>query len=55
MIDVSVVLQAVWVDADEDSVKAARAAGMEAILVEDLGDALGKLGDFAGVQVRRLD
>uniref|UniRef100_A0A3Q3VUV1 AB hydrolase-1 domain-containing protein n=1 Tax=Mola mola TaxID=94237 RepID=A0A3Q3VUV1_MOLML len=47
VIDVSVVLQAVWVDADEDSVKAARAAGMEAILVEDLGDALGKLGGFA--------
>lgn len=53
--DVSVVLQAVWLDVDEDGVKAARTAGMDAILVDDLGAALGKLGDFDGVQVRSLD
>uniref|UniRef100_A0A671Z177 Epoxide hydrolase 2, cytoplasmic n=1 Tax=Sparus aurata TaxID=8175 RepID=A0A671Z177_SPAAU len=35
--------QAVWVDAEEDGVKAAEAAGVKAILVGDLDDALRKL------------
>ncbi|XP_059183945.1 LOW QUALITY PROTEIN: bifunctional epoxide hydrolase 2 [Centropristis striata] len=42
--------QAVWLDADEEGVKAAEQAGMKAILVEDLDDALNKLADFTGVQ-----
>ncbi|XP_071369926.1 bifunctional epoxide hydrolase 2 [Centroberyx affinis] len=42
--------QAVWLDVEEEGVKAAEAAGMKAILVEDLTDALNKLVDFTGVQ-----
>uniref|UniRef100_UPI003AB07FE4 bifunctional epoxide hydrolase 2 n=1 Tax=Centroberyx gerrardi TaxID=166262 RepID=UPI003AB07FE4 len=42
--------QAVWLDVEEEGVKAAEAAGMKAILVEDLTDALNKLADFTGVQ-----
>lgn len=39
-------------DAEEGGVKAAEAAGVKAILVGDLDDALRKLADFTGVQVR---
>ncbi|CAN9498406.1 unnamed protein product [Ophioblennius macclurei] len=42
--------QAVWLDADEKGVKAAEGAGMKAILVTNLDDALQKLSDFTGVQ-----
>ncbi|XP_036946951.1 bifunctional epoxide hydrolase 2-like [Acanthopagrus latus] len=42
--------QAVWVDAEEDGVKAAEAAGVKAILLDDLDDALRKLADLTGVQ-----
>ncbi|XP_051798076.1 bifunctional epoxide hydrolase 2 isoform X2 [Acanthochromis polyacanthus] len=42
--------QAVWLDADDEGVKAAEAAGMKAILVENLDAALNKLADFTGVQ-----
>ncbi len=38
-------------DADEEGVKAAEGAGMKAILVENLDDALDKLAKFTGVQV----
>lgn len=39
-------------DADEEGVKAAEGAGMKAVLVGNLADALDKLADFTGVQVR---
>ncbi|XP_027147227.1 bifunctional epoxide hydrolase 2 [Larimichthys crocea] len=42
--------QALWLDADEEGVKAAEGAGMKAILVENLDDALHRLGSFTGVQ-----
>ncbi|XP_070814130.1 bifunctional epoxide hydrolase 2 [Chaetodon trifascialis] len=42
--------QALWLDADDEGVKAAQGAGMKAVLVEDLDDALDKLADFTGVQ-----
>ncbi|KAI4793866.1 hypothetical protein KUCAC02_032452, partial [Chaenocephalus aceratus] len=42
--------QAVWLDADEEGVKAAEGVGMKAILVENLDDALKKLAHFTGVQ-----
>ncbi|XP_045897483.1 bifunctional epoxide hydrolase 2-like isoform X2 [Micropterus dolomieu] len=42
--------QALWLDADEEGVKAAEGAGMKAVLVENLADALDKLADFTGVQ-----
>ncbi|XP_042338284.1 bifunctional epoxide hydrolase 2, partial [Plectropomus leopardus] len=42
--------QALWLDADEDGVKAAERAGIKAILVENLDDALKKLAIFTGVQ-----
>uniref|UniRef100_A0A3B4Y6M7 Epoxide hydrolase 2, cytoplasmic n=1 Tax=Seriola lalandi dorsalis TaxID=1841481 RepID=A0A3B4Y6M7_SERLL len=44
--------QAVWLDADEEGVKAAEAAGIKAILVASLDDALDKLAGFTGVQVQ---
>ncbi|XP_037552260.1 bifunctional epoxide hydrolase 2 [Nematolebias whitei] len=43
--------QAVWLDVDEEGVKAAEAAGMKAILVENLEAALEKLSDFTKVQL----
>ncbi|XP_034533722.1 bifunctional epoxide hydrolase 2 [Notolabrus celidotus] len=42
--------QALWLDAEEESVRAAEAAGMEAILVKNLDDALNKLAKITGVQ-----
>ncbi|XP_075951209.1 bifunctional epoxide hydrolase 2-like [Anarhichas minor] len=42
--------QALWLDADEEGVAAAEGAGMKAILVENLEDALNKLASFTGVQ-----
>ncbi|GAA6233097.1 bifunctional epoxide hydrolase 2 [Lates japonicus] len=42
--------QAVWLDADEEGVRAAEAAGMEAILVQNLDAALDKLAVSTGVQ-----
>ncbi|KAM9327422.1 bifunctional epoxide hydrolase 2 isoform 2-T2 [Pholidichthys leucotaenia] len=42
--------QALWMDADEEGVKVAEAAGMKAILVENLDSALGKLSEFTGVK-----
>ncbi|XP_047432202.1 bifunctional epoxide hydrolase 2 [Mugil cephalus] len=42
--------QAVWLDADEEGVKAAEGAGLKAILVENLDVALEKLAEFTGVQ-----
>eukprot|EP00064_Thunnus_orientalis_P022863 superscaffoldBa00008105_g23084 len=47
--------QALWLDADEEGVKAAEAAGMKAILVEKLDDALDKLANFTGVQALTAD
>ncbi|XP_034721058.1 bifunctional epoxide hydrolase 2 [Etheostoma cragini] len=47
--------QALWLDADEEGVKAAEAAGMTAILVENLYDALNKLAGFTGVQAIGAD
>ncbi|KAM4559632.1 bifunctional epoxide hydrolase 2 [Odontesthes bonariensis] len=41
--------QALWMDVDEESVKAAEGAGMRAILVENLDVALEKLSSFTGV------
>nr|XP_046238373.1 bifunctional epoxide hydrolase 2 [Scatophagus argus] len=42
--------QALWLDADEEGVRAAEGAGMKAMLVENLDDALDKLASFTGVQ-----
>ncbi|KAM4711291.1 bifunctional epoxide hydrolase 2 [Anableps anableps] len=42
--------QALWLDVDEEGVKAAETAGMKAILVENLETALQKLSHFTGVQ-----
>ncbi|KAI3366167.1 hypothetical protein L3Q82_009990 [Scortum barcoo] len=42
--------QALWFDAEEEGVKAAEGAGMEAILVEHLDAALDKLANFTGVR-----
>ncbi|XP_030605103.1 bifunctional epoxide hydrolase 2 isoform X2 [Archocentrus centrarchus] len=42
--------QALWLDADEEGVKAAEAAGMKAVLVENLDVALEKLSEFTGFQ-----
>nr|XP_040031320.1 bifunctional epoxide hydrolase 2 isoform X4 [Gasterosteus aculeatus aculeatus] len=42
--------QALWMDADEEGVKAAEGVGMTAVLVEDLDEALKKLANFTGVQ-----
>ncbi|XP_044043145.1 bifunctional epoxide hydrolase 2 [Siniperca chuatsi] len=47
--------QALWLDADEEGVKAAEGAGMKAILVENLEDALDKLANFTGVQAVGAD
>ncbi|XP_044200592.1 bifunctional epoxide hydrolase 2-like [Thunnus albacares] len=47
--------QALWLDGDEEGVKAAEAAGMKAILVEKLDDALEKLANFTGVQAVTAD
>lgn len=47
--------QALWLDADEEGVNAAKKAGMKAILVENLADALNKLADFSGVQAIGAD
>lgn len=46
--------QALWVDADEDGVKAAKGEGMKSILVENGTDALSKLASLAGLQVQTL-
>ncbi|XP_017290041.1 bifunctional epoxide hydrolase 2 [Kryptolebias marmoratus] len=43
--------QALWLDVDEEGVRAAEAAGMKALLLENLEGALEKLSDFTGVQV----
>ncbi|KAM3585400.1 uncharacterized protein V6R79_016897 [Siganus canaliculatus] len=42
--------QALWLDADEEGVKAAKGAGMKAILVKNLDAALSELAGFTGVQ-----
>ncbi|KAM6894096.1 bifunctional epoxide hydrolase 2 [Xenentodon cancila] len=42
--------QALWVDADEEGVKAAEGSGMKALLVENLQVALEKLSHLTGVQ-----
>ncbi|XP_051283739.1 bifunctional epoxide hydrolase 2 [Dicentrarchus labrax] len=47
--------QALWLDADEEGVKAAEAAGMKAVLVGNLDDALDKLVNFTGVQAVGAD
>ncbi|XP_070786553.1 bifunctional epoxide hydrolase 2 [Enoplosus armatus] len=47
--------QALWLDAEEEGVKAAEGAGMKAILVENLDDALDKLANFTGVQAVRAE
>lgn len=44
--------QALWVDTDEDGVKAAEREGMKTILVENGTDALNKLASLAGLQVQ---
>uniref|UniRef100_A0A3B5LE49 AB hydrolase-1 domain-containing protein n=1 Tax=Xiphophorus couchianus TaxID=32473 RepID=A0A3B5LE49_9TELE len=46
--------QALWLDVDQESVKAAEKAGMEAVLVENLEVALRKLAHFTGVQSRPI-
>ncbi|PWA15944.1 hypothetical protein CCH79_00020045 [Gambusia affinis] len=43
-------LQALWLDVDQESLKAAETAGMEAVLVENLEAALQKVSHFTGVQ-----
>ncbi|CAG00866.1 unnamed protein product, partial [Tetraodon nigroviridis] len=43
--------QALWLDADEDGVKAAEGEGLKAILVENAEDALSKLALHTGLQV----
>ncbi|XP_013877245.1 bifunctional epoxide hydrolase 2 [Austrofundulus limnaeus] len=43
--------QALWLDVDEEGVKAAKAAGMKAILMTNLEDALEKISNFTKVQV----
>lgn len=47
--------QALWVDADEDGVKAAEGEGMKAMLVENGTDALSKLASLTGLQVQTLE
>ncbi|XP_056286778.1 bifunctional epoxide hydrolase 2 [Pseudoliparis swirei] len=47
--------QAVWLDAEQEGVEAARGAGMEAILVEQLDHALDQLALFTGVQAVGAD
>ncbi|XP_040887908.1 bifunctional epoxide hydrolase 2 [Toxotes jaculatrix] len=47
--------EAVWLDADEEGVRAAEAAGVKAIMVENLDHALDKLADFTGVQAVRAE
>lgn len=47
----SVSIQALWLDADVEGVKAAEGAGMKAVLVENLDVALEKLSEFTGFQV----
>ncbi|XP_035533590.1 bifunctional epoxide hydrolase 2 [Morone saxatilis] len=47
--------QALWLDADEEGVKAAEAAGMKAVLVGNLDDTLDKLVKFTGVQAVGAD
>lgn len=47
----SVSIQALWLDADVEGVKAAEGAGMKAVLVENLDAALEKLSEFTGFQV----
>ncbi|KAK2827921.1 hypothetical protein Q5P01_018955 [Channa striata] len=47
--------QAVWLDADEEGVKAAEGAGMQGVLVGNVGKALDKLVDFTGVQAVGAD
>ncbi|XP_028323369.1 bifunctional epoxide hydrolase 2 [Gouania willdenowi] len=42
--------QAVWLDADEEGVRAAQTTGMKALLVKDLDSAWGKLVDVTGVK-----
>ncbi|XP_038158252.1 bifunctional epoxide hydrolase 2 [Cyprinodon tularosa] len=42
--------QALWLDVDAESVKAAEKEGIKAILVEDMETALQKISDFTGVQ-----
>uniref|UniRef100_UPI0037E701A5 bifunctional epoxide hydrolase 2 n=1 Tax=Semicossyphus pulcher TaxID=241346 RepID=UPI0037E701A5 len=42
--------QALWLDVEEEGVRAAEAAGMDAILVENLDDALDKVAKLTGVQ-----
>ncbi|XP_043965283.1 bifunctional epoxide hydrolase 2 isoform X2 [Gambusia affinis] len=42
--------QALWLDVDQESLKAAETAGMEAVLVENLEAALQKVSHFTGVQ-----
>lgn len=46
-------LQALWLDVDQESLKAAETAGMEAVLVENLEAALQKVSHFTGVQVQQ--
>lgn len=46
--------QALWVDADEDGVKAAEGEGMKTILVENETDALTQLASLTGLQVQSL-
>lgn len=41
-----------WLDADEEGVKAAEAAGMKAVLVQSLDAALDKLAAFTGIKLQ---
>ncbi|XP_054479456.1 bifunctional epoxide hydrolase 2 [Anoplopoma fimbria] len=47
--------QALWLDEDEEGVKAAKGVGMDTILVKNLDDALNKLVNFTGVQAVGAD
>uniref|UniRef100_A0A3Q3IRW4 AB hydrolase-1 domain-containing protein n=1 Tax=Monopterus albus TaxID=43700 RepID=A0A3Q3IRW4_MONAL len=47
--------QALWLDADEQGVKAAEGMGMKAIIVENLDNALDKLANLTGVQAVAAD
>lgn len=51
----SCLCQALWLDADEGGVKAAKGAGMKAVLVTNLDEVLEKVSSFTGIQVKFRD
>lgn len=49
------IIQAVWLDFNEGSVKAAKGVGMKAVLLSNLDEILEKLSDFTGIQVQKVE